>query len=501
MSIGQFVLIINWLVEGRIKEKLNSFIRNPLALLISSFYFLHLLGLFHTSDFQYALKDLRIKIPLLLLPLVISTTAPLLRKEFNLVIYVFLGAVVSSSLVTAWLVIIENVSEPKLASPFISHIRLSLLLCIAIAYSLYFAWKQKPMRGLFGGVVLWLIVGLLLLEAFTGILIFAALLLFFLLYTACQESRRLLKTLYISLAVLFPLAALFLVSKIAEQYFHKPEIQISTLPLTTDMGNPYTHSISDYPLENGRYTGIYICEQELRSEWNKRSSISYDNLDRRKQEIKFTLIRYLTSKDLTKDSIGVWQLQQSDIDHIETGIANYHYAIRLNPYKRILEFFWEYSNYKNTGNPSGHSAMQRLEYWKTAKEIFAANWLFGVGTGDVRKVFNTKYEENNSPLQDRYRLRAHNQFLTTAVTFGIPGLLLFLLILIYPAWSKQMFRNYFFATFFIVAVLSMLNEDTLETQAGVSFFAFFFNLLLLGYPETIKKEDEEEDEIIATLAD
>jgi hypothetical protein len=250
-------------------------------------------------------------------------------------------------------------------------------------------------------------------------------------------------------------------------------------------------------LENGRYTGLFLCEQELRSEWNKRSVVAYDSLDHRKQELKYTLIRYLTSRDYTKDSVGIWQLEQSDIVHIEKGIANYHYTQRLNPYKRLLEFFWEYDNYQRTGNPSGHSAMQRLEYWKTAREIFADNWLFGVGTGDVRKVFNAKYEENNSPLQSKYRLRAHNQYLTIAVTFGIPGLLLFLLVLIYPAWSKRMFQNYFFATFFVIAFLSMLNEDTLETQAGVSFFAFFFNLLLFGYPVTKKGNDE----IIATLAD
>jgi hypothetical protein len=34
--------------------------------------------------------------------------------------------------------------------------------------------------------------------------------------------------------------------------------------------------------------------------------------------------------------------------------------------------------------------------------------------------------------------------------------------------------------FFIIIFMSMLTEDTLETQAGATFFAFFNALLLFG---------------------
>jgi hypothetical protein len=34
--------------------------------------------------------------------------------------------------------------------------------------------------------------------------------------------------------------------------------------------------------------------------------------------------------------------------------------------------------------------------------------------------------------------------------------------------------------FFFIAFLSMLNEDTLETHAGVTFFSYFYSLFLFA---------------------
>jgi hypothetical protein len=37
--------------------------------------------------------------------------------------------------------------------------------------------------------------------------------------------------------------------------------------------------------------------------------------------------------------------------------------------------------------------------------------------------------------------------------------------------------------FFIIIVISMLWEDTLETQTGISFFAYFYSLFIFGRDE------------------
>jgi hypothetical protein len=53
--------------------------------------------------------------------------------------------------------------------------------------------------------------------------------------------------------------------------------------------------------------------------------------------------------------------------------------------------------------------------------------------------------------------------------------------LIYPVFYEKKHKSMLFVIFFIIALLSMLNEDTLETHAGISFFSYFYALLLLAY--------------------
>jgi hypothetical protein len=51
---------------------------------------------------------------------------------------------------------------------------------------------------------------------------------------------------------------------------------------------------------------------------------------------------------------------------------------------------------------------------------------------------------------------------------------------LYPVFLEGKRGDYFFWMFLMVGSFSMLNEDTLETHTGVSFFAFFYALFLLA---------------------
>ena len=117
--------------------------------------------------------------------------------------------------------------------------------------------------------------------------------------------------------------------------------------------------------------------------------------------------------------------------------------------------------------------------------IIKENLFLGVGTGDVEQAFNSQYNKMNSPLTKEWRLRSHNQFLAIGTAFGIIGLICFLFSLFYPLFAGKNYMNYFYLTFFIVAFLSMLTEDTLESQAGVTFFSFFNALFLFVREKTV----------------
>jgi hypothetical protein len=86
----------------------------------------------------------------------------------------------------------------------------------------------------------------------------------------------------------------------------------------------------------------------------------------------------------------------------------------------------------------------------------------------------------NSPLVPQWRLLAHNQFLTFLVSFGLFGFILSISAMILPAILEKKRNSFFILMIFLVSVLSMLNEDTLETQAGVAFFGIFYCLFVFA---------------------
>jgi O-antigen ligase len=153
---------------------------------------------------------------------------------------------------------------------------------------------------------------------------------------------------------------------------------------------------------------------------------------------------------------------------------------------RIYETIWEIDVYRKGGNPSGNSLTMRFEFWKAGWNIFKNHLITGIGTGDVKNAFATQYKLDHSKLDERWRLRGHNQYLTIAIALGLPGLILFIFSLIYPLFHNHMYQNYFYAVFWLIAVLSFITEDTLETQAGATFFALFNSVFLFSQPKSMQ---------------
>ena len=111
----------------------------------------------------------------------------------------------------------------------------------------------------------------------------------------------------------------------------------------TKLGNPYTNDLSNLQVENGNYVWLYVATDELRQAWNKRSRYDFDGKDEAGQEIKFTLIRFLTSKGYRKDADGVGKLTDQEVAMVEEGIASIVYEEKSTLYVRIYKIFWEYS--------------------------------------------------------------------------------------------------------------------------------------------------------------
>jgi len=485
VSVGIIGSLVAWLFIGDFKGRIAGLLQSYDVWLFLGIYLLHLAGLLYTSDFAYAFQDLKVKLPLLVLPVMLVTAGPLTYSERKIVLIFFTAAVVISTFISAFILLMPgrmNGEDVRQMAPFISHIRLSLMVILAIftAFSFGLTAHRRWERYLLFVAGAWLVVFLFLLKSFTGLILFLICLFILVpLYQHRIPSFFWRKSIVI-LSIVIPFVSLIYLFGSVKRYYSIDDTDPHKIAVFTQGGRAYRHDFRARDVENGHYVWQNVCEDELRIAWPLRSRIPYDGLDRKGNPIRFTLIRYLTSKGLPKDSLSVMQLADDEICSIENGVANYLYRNKLALYPYVYRVLWELDSYARGNNPSGHSVAQRIIYWKAALAIIRENIWFGVGTGDVQQAFNDYYERNEVNLQRKFWLRAHNQYLTFMVTFGIPGFLIIMTGLLFPCFRKIRYTPFLAAVFLMVSFLSMLPEDTLETQAGVTFFAFFYSFFILA---------------------
>ncbi|MDP4280708.1 MAG: O-antigen ligase family protein [Bacteroidota bacterium] len=470
-------------------QGLKAFIHNKPAWVFSSILLFHILGLIYTTDFEYAFKDLRTKLPIFLLPLFISTSSAFGRKNFYQILLLFSAAVVVRTLINSWTLFQGDYVDIRDVSKSVSHIILGLLISMVLFIQAFLIIK-KPLCPLWvkilsGLTIVWLCVYLVITEAETGIVV-TGLTFIILMCVLVFRSRYLPMKLGLTFIIVVAAgSAILYFMSVRKDYYSLKPVDLRHLETVTRLGNPYTHNINSHITENGNPVYLYIQWDELRFAWNKRSKINFDSLDKRNQPITFTILRFLTSKGYRKDAEGISKLTDKEVDAIEKGVANYIFLEKFSLRGRIYELLWGYDEYRKTGNPTGSSLMQRLEFWRASVHLIRENWLLGVGTGDMNESFQKEYEKMHSKLAPDQRWRSHDQFLSICVGFGLFGLAWFLLAILYPPARLNEFMDYFFLIFFIIAMISMIPEDTIESQAGVTFFAFFYSFFLFG-----RKEDD-----------
>jgi hypothetical protein len=485
-SLSQFLLAIAWLAEGHYGEKWRRLKSRPQILIFTLVFFVPLTGLLWTKNIPFGLANLRIALPFLVMPLVLGSIKKLDDREMKFILGTFVAGVLIGALVSLSIMLGFGPTEytgDRSSVLFISHIRFALMVVMAVFILFYYTVEpgaSKRFRILPFVMALFLTGFLFMLKSLTGVVILVTGGMLLLLRWGWKQQDLIARWfIVVGVATVPVLAAMYLSAQSAKFYTDR---QDTVNPArVTALGNPYWHDTTNLMTENGYHVGWYQCETELREAWNKVSKLDYDGPDLKGQELKYTLRRYLTSMGLRKDAHGVSQMKPEDIRLVEEGYPNCLYRHPGRFRVRVYETLWEIDQYRKGGNPSGHSVTQRIEYLKTGWAVFREHPLFGVGTGDIKDAFNRKYDEEHSRLDPEWRLLAHNQYLTFLVEFGIVGFLLIMGALILPVVIEKRRNNYFVLLFLLVAFLSMLNEDTLETQAGVAFFIFFYCLFIFAH--------------------
>lgn len=488
MSIGQFILLGNWILEGDFIAKWQKIRRDRLLQFLLSLFALVLIGFLWTEDFDYAIKDARIKIPLLLLPLIVASSERLKQKEFQLIIGVYISTLLLLYLASLGklygLIGDREIQDKRELSIFISHIRYGLNLLMGAVIAFYFAPTfQKNLQKIVIIIGAVLLSSLLILQLYTALVIAAILLLAVLIRLIIFKKISLyIRILAVGFGIIAIAFSIHMLNNVYRDFHTLPELTYdqNDLKKYTLNNREYLHFPDDKLKENGVYLWRFVQLEELEQEWDKRSEFNFYGNDKRGNTLKNTLIRFLASKGVTKDSAGMAQLSDEEIRGVENGIPNHYYLNHYPIQNRIYTTLYEIENYRKFGYAEGFSMGMRLEFWKTAWRIIEKQPLMGVGTGDVQNAFEVQYHLDNSSLSEKNRRRAHNQFLTIWLTFGFVGLIWFLSYLFYPLYLA---RYSFYPIFLLIATISFLTEDTLETQAGVTFFAFFNAVLLLGYTQ------------------
>ncbi len=481
LSLGQLIIGANWLWEGNFKWKWQRIKDQKIFFVFAAFFLLHVLGLAWSTDYEYGINDIKIKAPLFALPLIFATTVPLTVKELNTLLKVYAFSVIASTL---WSMVYFTglrelpPNDIRKLSRFYSHIRFSMNIVYAFFISAWFVYTDRRIqnRVLWIVVAIWLLIFLFILSSLTGILILFILLAIYIFRIVIRQSNSWIKFSLIAITIIAVWFALNRLQKTYNSYFSLKE-DFEMTDSKSASGSGYWRDTS-MQRENGYLIWKYIAITELENEWNKKSDIHFDGKDKKGTAIRFTLIRYLTSKGLRKDSVGVNELTAKDIESIENGIPNYRLSVSSPLKKRIYDLMWEIYDYRENGAVKNRSLVLKMVYWKTGWKIAQNNLLFGVGTGDVQLAFNEQYDKDNSVLKtDEERKRAHNQYLTILIALGIPGLIVMLAMMFVPLANLKNSHALFFPVYWIL-FFSMFSEDTLETQAGVTMFAFFFSLFI-----------------------
>ena len=482
------LLGVNWLFEGRWREKWQMAHQSRLLQAFVALYLLYLVGMLWTDNVAHGWTILQVKLPLLVVPLVVLTSRPLVGRARRLVLAGYAATVlVVSVIATVRLVTIPDLPYRD-AVPYISHIRFALNCCMVV-YLLLLGNPGRLIRlRLLGKVVcvllvLWLLVFLALIHSYTAFAILAVVSLVLLL---TRYRRWPLITLWLLLAGV----TAFLVGREAKAYYRLVPQATEPLSAYTAGGRPYDH-YRDGIVENGNYINNYLCPDEMRAEWQRRSAVPYDSVGDDGYSLQPTLVRYLNALGLTKDSVGVHSLTDAQVADIERGVANPVYLSHNPLRKMVYVMLFEREYYVHTHAVRGFTMLQRFELWRATFQVIADHRWIGAGTGDVDAELHTRLRAMQSSLADTQK-RSHNQYLSLLAAFGVLGFSFLLFMFLRPLSASRTPLSAFLLAWLLTVLISFLTEDTLDTLAGILFCTYFLAFRSPSCTNTIPSATESE---------
>ncbi len=213
MSIGMMGLLLNALVHHELGNNVRLFWKNKALVAISSIFLLYLLSAPVSENTEWLVDRLRMKLPLLLMPLAIVAIPRMDRKVYFPILYFFFYLIVVLCLVSLaqfladFQAIVKLYKAGRIMPTPVQHIRFSLMIayCVGIGwhlflekYTLRFPWERKLLLGL----TVFLVVFLHVLAVRSGLLaLYGILAYFFVRYMVKKRRYKLGIVLFLALVI------------------------------------------------------------------------------------------------------------------------------------------------------------------------------------------------------------------------------------------------------------------------------------------------------------
>ncbi len=497
-TVGLIMMLVRVLFIGNMKEKIKKLKQSyKILLCLLGIYLLNIVGMLWSSNLQYGLFELNHKMPFLVLPLFCLVISPIKKQFWQVLLFAYIVAITIGVAIGLINYFIDPYADGRFLVPTARNISFAFHLCFAISVMTIAAYKNKEVRKFLTPIIILFTVYIFVASLISGIVTLIILMIFALI-SIIRKKRKSYSIIAISIcAIALVLCGVWL-SKQIDNYFTPKQEFALYIKEKTALGNDYIPFDNKF-IENGYYVYMYSCPSEVESAWKQRTGLNLtdyctDNEGLQYYKYNDIIYRYLNSKGLKKDASGVAALTDKDIENIKKGYANVVYAERFSLRPRLYQTFFEFEHYLRSGEVREMSVIQRYFWSKNAINIIKQHILIGCGTGDTR-------DELTAPIMGKHPelcttgCNPHNQFLYTFAAFGLLGIMIMLIYILYLPIKLRLFKNLYFCVFFIIAICWMFAESSFESFEGMTFIsalmsAFCYNDYFLEQKKKINNQKE-----------
>jgi len=418
-KVALCALFLNWIFTTKFKKVIQSISSNSFFLAFIIFYILYALSFFWSENQSFAIADLVLKIPILILPLIMLSHEPLSIKEINKLLLAFSLSVIVLNCYCFFDALFNYLNTRSINEFFYG----SLTVNMHTAY-----------QATFTSFSIFILVYIYLNKEYSHNWIFLFLIVLQFLFLFLLSSRMQM----LCLSVVTPIFLIF-------HYYLKQKIYLG-----------FSYTILAFVVSYFLVSTPSVLNNRYEQTVSHISSIGNDsqNSDPRKFIWKkaIDIIKYNwlfgvgvgDAKDVLVSSYSK-EFSKPITDHKVDSIIN------------ILK-----ANSKNLNTQVKKLTSDHTKLKKESENIL------------IQQINKYKYF-----AKKQYNF--HNQYLQTFATVGFFGLIILIYLLSHLFIVSIIKQDYIVAAFLFLIALSFLTESMLERQAGVVFFTFFYLLLVMRF--------------------